>query len=443
MTKLSSLKGLWKKLCNQVIGRKFVRDVGVLMLANVVGAGLSLAQGIIIARWLGPELYGVAALVMTYPGLVFTFFDARSSEASVKYISEFQAQGDRDRVLGMCKLGYIIDLGIAILAFLTVFCTASWAAQAIAHRPEAVGLIVVYAAAFIPRGLVGTSRAVMVTLGKFPLIAWIEALTTFLRVVLVLGLALGGWQVAGVVWGNTMAMAVRGLVQGAIGWLMIYRHWGALPFQGKLQNFQQERMEIVRFLFYKNITALLGMIPKQIDIFLLGYFRSPLEVGYYQLAKKSSSIVSYFVRPLQSVTYPEISRLSGLGKISAIQNQVKKLAFQVGLPLGLTVLVVTLLLPSGLTIFFGNEYQPATKAIQLLFLGSAIWLTFFWLKPVFMATGEMKFWASNSALVVISSLLFYPLLIPKWGYIGLSAWSLFTQLFAHGWALFNVRKISI
>ena len=193
------LRTIWANFYAKVIERKFVREVGVLTLANVVGAGLSFAQGIIITRWLGPQLYGVAALVMTYPGWVFTFFDARSSEASVKYISEFQAKGDRERVLGMCKLGYIIDLGIAILAFLTVFCTASWAAQAIAHRPEAVGLIVVYAAAFIPRGLVGTSRAVMVTLGKFPLIAWIETLTTFLRVVLVLGLALGGWQVAGVV----------------------------------------------------------------------------------------------------------------------------------------------------------------------------------------------------------------------------------------------------
>lgn len=445
MKKVSfSLRTICANLYAKVIGRKFVRNVGVLTIANIVGAGLSFAQGILIARWLGPELYGVAALVMTYPGLVFTFFDARSAEASVKYLSEFHAQGDRDRVLAMCKLGYLIDLGIACLAFVTILFTASWASEAIAHRPEAVGLIVIYAAAFIPRGLVGTSRAVLVTLGKFPLMAWIETGTTFLRVMLVLGLAIvAGWQVSGVVWGNTIAMAVTGLVKGAIGWLMIYRHWGALPIQGKLQHLKQQSQEIFRFLFYNNITALIGTIPKQIDILLLGYFRSPLEVGYYQLAKNLSSIVSYFVGPLQSVTYPELSRLSGLGKISAIQNKVKKLAFQIGLPLGLTVLVVTLLIPRGLTIFFGNEYQPAATAIQLLFLGSAIWLTFFWLKPVFMATGEMKFWASNSALVVISSLLFYPLLIPKWGYIGLSAWSLFTQFFAHGWALFNVRKISV
>ncbi|MGK7905026.1 MAG: lipopolysaccharide biosynthesis protein [Hormoscilla sp.] len=418
---MQSLPKLWKYFRTQVIKRKFVRDVGVLTIANLVAAMLSFAQGIFVARWLGPERYGMAALVMTYPGLVFAFFDARSAEASVKYLSEFYARGDRDRVLGMCKLGYIIDVGIAMLAFFTVFSTASWAAQAIAHRPEAVGLIVVYAAAFIPRGLVGTSRAVMVTLGKFNLIAWIETCTTFLRVVLVLSLAFAGWQVAGVVWGNTIAMAVTGLVQGAIGWFMIYRHWGALPFQGKCQHLKQQSQEIFKFLFYNNITALIGTIPKQIDILLLGYFRSPLEVGYYQLAKKLSSIVSYFVGPLQSVTYPEISRLSGLGKISAIQNKVKKLAFQVGLPLGLTVLVVTLLLPSGLTIFFGDEYQPAATAIQLLFLGSAIWLTFFWLKPVFMTIGEMKFWASNSVLVVMLTLTGFAFAIPVGGYVGL-AW---------------------
>lgn len=67
---------------------------------------------------------------------VFAFFDARSAEASVKYLSEFQAQGDRDRVLGLCKFGYIIDLAIALLAFFTVFVTAEWAAKEVARNPE-------------------------------------------------------------------------------------------------------------------------------------------------------------------------------------------------------------------------------------------------------------------------------------------------------------------
>ncbi|MFZ8853885.1 MAG: lipopolysaccharide biosynthesis protein, partial [Armatimonadota bacterium] len=85
------------KLVHTTLYRPFVRHVGVLTVANGVGAVLSFVQGILVARWLGPELYGVAALVMSIPSLVYTFFDARSAEASVKFLSEFDARGERER----------------------------------------------------------------------------------------------------------------------------------------------------------------------------------------------------------------------------------------------------------------------------------------------------------------------------------------------------------
>ena len=107
------LAGTWIAFRAKVIGRKFVRDVGVLTIANGVAAVLSFMTAILVARWLGPELYGVAALLMSYPSVVYTLFDARSPEASVKYLSEFHARGERERVLAMCKLGYVVDVAIA------------------------------------------------------------------------------------------------------------------------------------------------------------------------------------------------------------------------------------------------------------------------------------------------------------------------------------------
>ncbi|MFP4120177.1 lipopolysaccharide biosynthesis protein [Coleofasciculus sp.] len=410
-------KALWAK----VIGRKFVRDVGVLTIANLLGAPLSFLQGILVARWLGPELYGIAALVMSYPGLIYTFFDARSAEASVKYLSEFHAAGDRESALAMCKLGYIIDLAIATLAFLVVLVTASWAAQAVADQAESTGLIVVYAAAFIPQALVGTSQAVITTLGKFPLLAGIDSLIKILRVLLVLGLVLANWQVAGVIWGSAIATGVTGLLYGIMGWGLIYCHWGALPLQGKWQNLKGRRREIFSFLFYNELNALLGMIPKQLDVLLLGYFRNPTEVGYYKLAKSLSNLVNYLVKPLQSVTYPELARLWSLGDRQALLQRVQRLAFRVGIPLAVTVMASTCLIPWVLPSLLGTAYLPAVTATQLFFIGSAIWLAFFWLRPLFLAMGEMRFWVSNSAVVVTLTVLGFAVAIPTWGYLGL-AW---------------------
>ena len=77
LMKSLSVPGLWENFRTKVVARRFVRDVSVLMAANCVKAALNFVQGILVARWLGPELYGVAALVMVYPGIMHTFFDAR------------------------------------------------------------------------------------------------------------------------------------------------------------------------------------------------------------------------------------------------------------------------------------------------------------------------------------------------------------------------------
>ena len=81
---------------------------------------------------------------MSYPSLISSFFDARSSEASIKYMSEFHARGERDRVLATCKLGYAVDFAIGSLALLVVVVSADWAAQSIVNHPEAPCFIIVY-----------------------------------------------------------------------------------------------------------------------------------------------------------------------------------------------------------------------------------------------------------------------------------------------------------
>ena len=425
------LPKLWKQLRAKIIERKFVRDVGVLTIANLVAAIVSFAQGIFVARWLGPELYGTVALVMTYPGLVFAFFDARSAEASVKYLSEFQARGDRERILALCKFGYSIDLAIALLAFFTVLVTANWAAEEIARNPETVGLIVIYAAAFIPQALVGTSRALLTTLGKFSLIAWTNVLMTFWRSVLVISLVLGGWQIAGVVWAGAIATSVTGLVYGAIAWGIIYRHWSAFPHQGKWQAIEQEIPQIVRFLFYNSLTALLGIISKKLDLLILGYFRNPTEVGYYKLAKSLTNVVGYLVKPLQSVTYPDLAKLSSSGNRKALGQKVRRLAIKVGLPLGLVVLAGALFIPVVLPLVVGSNYEGAIRAIQLLSLGFALWLTVFWLRPLFLARAWLQEWTACTFFFSVCSLIGWLIFVPLWGYLAMSAWWSFSTIFAY------------
>lgn len=415
---------LWESFRRGIIARKFVRDVSALTAANFLVAAMNFVQGILVARWLGPELYGVAALVMTYPNLVNGVFDARSVSTSVKYLGEYHALGQRDCALAMCKLGYVVDLSVACLTFLALLLTARFAAQSIVHDPAVAGLMILYGAAFIPRALVGTSNAILTTLGRFPFIAAIEIVTNSFRIVLVISLVLAGWQVAGVVLANAVAAAAAGLCYGVVAWVLIPRAWGKSIFRGSLKVLKGRRRQIFAFLAYNDLGALVGMIPKQLDTLLLGYFRNPTEVGYYRLAKSISSGVDYLRVPLYSVTYAQLARLSALGQHQAFGRTVRKLAVWIGLPLGLTVLAGTGFVPMVLSMLVGENYLPAVRAAQLLLVGSAIILAFFWLRPVYLARGFARdlFVVDSSVTLVLG--LIYPLVVWTWGYMGSSSWML-------------------
>ena len=420
-----------RRLVYGALRRPFVRHVGVLTVANGVGAVLSFVQGILVARWLGPELYGVAALVMSVPSLVYTFFDARSAEASVKFLSEFDARGERERALAMCKVGYIVEFTIAVVALLVILLLSPWAAKSIVNRPEMGWLIILYGSAFLPRALVGTSYAVLATLGRFPSIALIDTLTNILRVGLVLGLVGLGWQVAGVVWGNAIAMAATGLLYGMLAYGLVKSRWGRSWFSADWSYLRGRRREVIGFLAYNDLNALLGMIPKQLDVVILGYFRNATEVGYYKLAKSLAQIVGYVVGPLQSMVYPEFAKLWGIGDMKAFRQKTRKLALQVGLPLATVTACGITVLPFLLPALLGQSYDPAVPAAQLLLLGSAIWLGFFWLRPVYFAQGRLHVWTCISVLIVFLSVLGFFLIIPHWGYLGLSLWTVLLNGLGH------------
>ena len=422
------------KLVHTTLYRPFVRHVGVLTVANGVGAVLSFVQGILVARWLGPELYGVAALVMSIPSLVYTFFDARSAEASVKFLSEFDARGERERALAMCKVGYTVDFTIAVVAFLVILLLSPWAAKSIVKRPEMGWLIILYGSAFLPRALTGTSYAVLATLGRFPTIALIDTLTNILRVGLVMGLVGLGWQVAGVVWGNAIAMVATGLLYGILAYGLAKSRWGRSWLLADWSYLRGRRREVIRFFAYNDLNALLGLIPKQLDVVLLGYFHGPTEAGYYKLAKSLAGVMGYITGPLQAVVYPRLAQAQAIQSKRAVRAQGWRLTWSVGLPLALSV-VLAIPFASIILIFTGEAYRSSITLLRL-FLILIGWQTlFFWIRPAYWSVGMLSAFISISIVSTLILFLGWLVSIPIFGATGLILVTIFISIFHVTWLL--------
>ncbi len=416
-----SLPALWGNLRAKVIGRKFVQDVGVLTIANFAGAALSLCQSIVVARWLGPHLYGVAVLIMGFPNLLFGILDARSTDVSVKYLGEFSATGAKDQALAVCKLSYVVDIGTGVSAFVLVAATAWWAGERIVHSSEVTWLIILYAAAFLPSSLSGTSRAILAILGRFSTLAWVEGLSTILRVLLVLGLVYTGWEVAGVIWGNALALAFHGLILGLLAFPLLKRTWGAYGVAGSWRRLRGRHREILSFFFFNNINVSLGLFVKQFDLIILGYWQGPTQAGYYRLAKSIGALVGNMVGPLQSRAYPHLASLWGAKQHDEMKRTIWKYSLWVGAPLGVMVLASLPFLSLLINTAVGNQYLGAALPAQLILTGSAIWIGFFWLRPLFLAVGQVNLYTRLYLFSLLPYLVSFFYLMPKFGARGMAA----------------------
>ena len=68
---MSNIAGLAKL----AYGMKFIRDVGILQLGKAVALVVGFVGSVVFARILGPENYGLYAIVAAFAGIVSSFIN--------------------------------------------------------------------------------------------------------------------------------------------------------------------------------------------------------------------------------------------------------------------------------------------------------------------------------------------------------------------------------
>src|SRR6266536_5708235 len=79
-------------------------DASSLAASQYVAAGLGFITTVVAARVLGAGSYGVAALAMTYPALVWSFVGIKTVSVTTRYIASFRSSGAIPQLADSLKL---------------------------------------------------------------------------------------------------------------------------------------------------------------------------------------------------------------------------------------------------------------------------------------------------------------------------------------------------
>jgi O-antigen/teichoic acid export membrane protein len=403
-----------------IFRHRLVEGASLLAISQYVAAALNLVTNILIARLLGPTDYGLVALAVAYPTMLWSFVSVKSISVITRYVAIFRARRELEKLKGLVKLGYSLDFFVSLIGLTLVAISSWWVSERFYRQPYLAWLMVVYAGSFPLFSLAGNSWAVLSSWERFRLLAIFEVLQPFLKLCLTVGFIAAGLGVSGVVIGMGLAQASIGLIMMiATTDLLLCEGFGAW-WKASLKPVVSLKRELIGFLGWNYLLVTLSGLVVQLPVMLLGRLRGPEEAGFYRIALNIATVGSYLETSLGRVTYPSLSAWWSSEGEERIVRTLKGWTLKVGLPISATIVLVTILFPWLLPLLFGHDYRPAVPGVQVIMLGIAISATFFWLNSFYYASKRINLWVSGYVLYTILVIGLSWFVIKQWGFFGLS-----------------------
>jgi O-antigen/teichoic acid export membrane protein len=403
----------------RLLANPLVNGAGALSVAQYAATALGLLTTLLIARALGPNAYGVASLVIAYPSMVWAFSTLKPVAITTRYVARFRASGETDRLVGVCQLGYLVDAGMALVAFVLVAATAPWVAGRFYAMPERAWMMVVFAAFFPIASLSGTNQAVLTSFGEFRLLAVLR----FARAALLLamsGVVLAARAgITGYVLAMALSQAAASLLEAAAVVRTLARG-GAPPrrlLRSHLREIEPLRAELRGLFGWSYVLSTATSMADQVPLLLLGRFAGPAASGFYRLAILLATGAMVPEASMAKVVFPRLAAqwdASGGG----IRRQLRRWTLVAGLPAAGLVVGMLLLLPLLVPPLFGAGYAPMVRGAQVLFVATAIRAACFWLEPSYYAAGRVGLWTRLHVAQVAALLAVSWFAVSRFGFLG-------------------------
>lgn len=407
-----------------------------IVFTGLIAAGLvGFLLRMFLARSLSVADYGLFYAVFSLVSFFSLFRDLGLNSALVKYIPEFQVHQDFRSIKSAMISVALIQAVFAFLVAAVLFVFSDWFALKFFKSEAAVGPLQILSIWFFFMVFYSVARSVFQGLQNMLIYSVLEfswiTLVLFWSIVLVGAFGLGPFGVASAYLSSTLVINAFVLVYFRIRYRRI--------FEEKPSNTKSIAKRLFVFALPVFIGSLGGMILGYMDTIMLTVFRTLPEVGYYQAAQPTASILWTFVMALTTVLFPMVSELWAKRERVLLTTTLHfsiKFLFVLIVPAALTFIAFPDII---LRLLFGNEYLAGVTALQILSSGMVVYMFFAILANVMSGINRPSI--NTKVVVAMACLNFFGnlLLIPKYGIEGAATTTFCSYLFG-SFSLFRYSK---
>ena len=420
-TKQSWLLTQYHKVFENELFRRILKNSSYLLSTNGISAGLSMLQGVLVARLLGAAGFGVLGTITLFTSTINNLASFRMSEMVVKYIGYFSENNDEERAAAIFKAAVFVETIASLVAFVLIIFLAPIGARYFTKDPGNTPLFLVYGLVVLVNFIAESSIGLLQISDRFQRIAGlnlIQSITTLVFITIVYFL---GGGILGILMAYLLGKAVGTLGLTISALIEANHRWGKSWWRSPLSLLNQQKRELTRFAISTNISSTISLVTKDSEILWVSLFSNPLQAGYYKLALALSNIVQMPVDPLPQVTYPELSRQVAQKNWKNMRNILQQGSRLAG---GYSLLMMIFLILFGRTVIkfiYSPEFLPAYPALIILLVGLLIANTFYWRRISLLALGRADFPAKVNLVLAIFKVGGILLFVPKYGYLASAA----------------------
>jgi O-antigen/teichoic acid export membrane protein len=396
---------------------KVFRNASWLFAGGILTTALIVLQQSIVARYLGPAIYGVLALVITVGEILVQLIDFRSWETATTFTPRFLKSDVQSQALDLIKWLLLLEIGSGALATLLLL-GFSQVATDIPNAFERFGLYaVILPFIFINNGVSG---AVLRIFDRFSWLVGRSVAAAALRLTFVAVVIWYGGTVETVIVAYVTAEALTALISLTLV-IVILRRVPEFEHDRNLLRRPKKldaARDVVRFSWQAWMSGTVKGVQTRFDLAALGFLAPTSQVGLYRSSLDLTSAISKLSNPFQAAIFPELSQLSSSGN----KKRFIKVCWQTFLIMALMILpalfILTFAKEQIITLLLGQAYLPAGSIMVALAWGLGINAMFGWLRPALLSIGKIRVVNRVAFVTAAVDVALILLLVPRWGAFG-------------------------
>jgi O-antigen/teichoic acid export membrane protein len=412
-----------------------------LFSSNTISVGLSVLQGMLYYRLLGPAGSGLVRVVMSYSSTVNSIFSFRMSELVVRYGGEYLEKGEKKKAAALIKSAGVTEAAVSILAFLVVVLTAGLAEQYVAKTANTAFLFIIFSIGLLANFNTETSTGILQVTSQIKLQGTINLIQSIITTLVIIAAFLWNGSLELILIAYLVSKTILGLGMFLAAQIQLQRVLGSGWWRQSFSSLPNKR-DLVRFAVSSNVSATIIKIFRESEPVWVGFFLSTEAVGYYGLAYQIVGFLSIPADPMIASVYPELNRLivqNAWTRLKGFLSKVTTLAFAYNIVLALGLVLFG---NWAIILLGGEEFLPAYPAMITLLVGLTFNYIFFWNRPLLLSLGLPTFPIRVTLIVGLLKIALAFVFVPRFGIVAAGALLSFYYIASVGvMAWYGVRVI--